>query len=296
MFKDYTLERQGMFRFLYVTDLHGWTDGYEQISQIAQEEEISTIINGGDMLPHAKDLIFTQRLFIDEYLCSHFERLDSCGISYYGMLGNDDCQAVLPHWRELVGTYPKLYDLTDGWMQLGEGLVVRGCNYIPDPPFRLKDWCVLDMREFVRPAQHPNPIISRGDRFELIDDIGKFFNARPTLEEILNTIAEGTDSFEQAVFVCHAPPYGTGLGNIHTDADVGSRAVREWIEKNQPLLTLHGHVHESRQITGKDTIRIGRTTVHQPGQEQFMRRLVYSILDIERDSVLIERRIEVSAW
>jgi len=130
----------------------------------------------------------------------------------------------------------------------------------------------------------------------LIDDIGEFFNARPTLEEILNTITERTGSFEQAVFVCHAPLYGTCLGNIHTDADVGSRAVREWIEKNQPLLTLHGHVHESCQITGKDTIRIGRTTVHQPGQEQFMRRLVYSILDIEGDSVLIERRIEVSAW
>ncbi len=56
------------FRFLYVTDLHGWIDGYEQISQIAQEEEITVVINGGDMLPHAKDLIFTQRLFIEEYL------------------------------------------------------------------------------------------------------------------------------------------------------------------------------------------------------------------------------------
>jgi len=38
-----------MFRLLYVTDLHGWTDGYEQISIIAQEEEITTIVMGISM-------------------------------------------------------------------------------------------------------------------------------------------------------------------------------------------------------------------------------------------------------
>jgi len=283
----------GMFKFVYVTDLHGWTDGYEQISQIAQEEEIAVIINGGDMLPHAKDLILTQRLFIEEYLSSYFKRLDSYGISYYGMLANDDCKAVLPGWQELVKTYPKLYDLTDGWMQLEEGLVISGCNYIPDPPFRLKDWCVLDTRGYVRPPQHPNPIVSQVDRFEAIDDIHKFFEDRPTFEEILEGIAEGNSSFERTIFACHAPPYGTGLGNIETNVDVGSKAVGAWIERNQPLLTLHGHIHESYQITGKDTVQIGRTAVHQPGQERFMGRLVYSIVDIEGSTVLVERRTEI---
>lgn len=295
LFKDNTLERQGMFRFLYVTDLHGWTDGYEQISQIAQEEEISTIINGGDMLPHAKDLIFTQRLFTEEYLSSYFERLDSYGISYYGMLANDDCKAVLPYWQELVRAYSKLYDLTDGWTQLGVGLVICGCNHIPDPPFRLKDWCALDTREYVHPPQHPNPIVSQGDRLESIGDVEKFFKNRPTLEEILDGIAEGNGSFERAIFVCHAPPYGTGLGNVETDVDVGSEAVRAWIKRNQPLLTLHGHIHESSQITGMHTVRMGRTTVHQPGQGRFMERLVYSIVDIEGSSVLVERRTEIPA-
>jgi len=279
-----------MFRLLYVTDLHGWTDGYEQISMIAQEEDITTIVNGGDMLPHAQDLIFTQRLFIEEYLCSYFERLDASGISYYGMLGNDDCQAVLPDWQELVKTYPKLHDLTEGWLPLADGLAIRGCNYIPDPPFRLKDWCVLDTRDYVRPAQHPGPIISRGDRFESIEDIHAFFGARPTLEDVLNEIPEPTASFERSVFVCHAPPLETGLGNIGTDTDVGSAAVRAWIQRCQPLLTLHGHIHESCLITGTDTVQIGRTTVHQPGQERLWKHLVYSIVEIEGNAVLVERR------
>ena len=279
-----------MFRLLYVTDLHGWIDGYEQISIVAQEEEITTIVNGGDMFPHAKDLILTQRRFIEEYLYFYFERLDASGISYYGMLANDDCQAVLPNWRELVRTYPKLRDLTEEWIPLADGLAVCGCNYIPDPPFRLKDWCVLDTRDYVRPSQHPDPIISQGGRFELVHDIDTFFKTRPTLEDILNEIAERATSFERAVFVCHAPPRGTGLGNIGTGADVGSAAVRAWILRHQPLLALHGHIHESCRITGTDTIEIGRTVVHQPGQERMWKRLIYSIVDIEGNAVLVERR------
>jgi len=239
LFACYNPTMNSTFRFLYVTDLHGWTDGYEQISQIAQEEEITVVINGGDMLPHAKDLVFTQRLFIEEYLSSYFGRLDSYGISYYGMLANDDCRAVLPYWQELVRAYPRLYDLTDGWMELGKGMVICGCNYIPDPPFRLKDWCVLDTREYIRPPQHPNPIISQDGGFEAIDDIEKFFKNRPTLEEILDRVVEEHSHFERAVFVCHAPPCGMGLGNVETNVDVGSEAVRAWIKRNQPLLTLH---------------------------------------------------------
>jgi Icc-related predicted phosphoesterase len=154
----------------------------------------------------------------------------------------------------------------------------------------LKDWCVLDTRDYVRPSQHPDPIISRGDRFELVNDIDTFFKARPTLEDILNAIADRTGAFERAVFVCHAPPQGTGLGNISTDADVGSAAVRAWIEKYQPLLTLHGHIHESCRITGTDTVEIGRTIVHQPGQDRFWGRLIYSIVDIQGNAVLVERR------
>lgn len=279
-----------MFRLLYVTDLHGWTDGYEQISIIAQEEEITTIVNGGDMLPHAKDLIFAQRRFIEEYLYSYFERLDASGISYFGMLGNDDCQVVLANWQELVRTYPKLHDLTEERISLADGLTICGCNYIPDPPFRLKDWCVLDTRDYVRPAQHPDPIISQGDSFEVIHDIEAFFKTRPTLEDILNEISERTTSLERAAFVCHAPPLGTGLGNIGTSADVGSAAVRAWIQRYQPLLTLHGHIHESFRITGTDTVEIGRTIVHQPGQERLWRRLIYSIVEIEGNAALVERR------
>jgi Icc-related predicted phosphoesterase len=43
---------------------------------------------------------------------------------------------------------------------------------------------------------------------------------------------------------------------------VGCTAVREAIEKHQPMLGLHGHIHESRGTT-----RLGRTLCINPGSE-----------------------------
>jgi uncharacterized protein len=82
---------------------------------------------------------------------------------------------------------------------------------------------------------------------------------------------------ERAIFNLHVPPYGTGLddaplldedftprmrmGQLET-GPVGSTAVRKAIEAYQPMVGLHGHIHESRGVA-----RIGRTVVINPGSE-----------------------------
>jgi Icc-related predicted phosphoesterase len=48
--------------------------------------------------------------------------------------------------------------------------------------------------------------------------------------------------------------------------EVGSKAVYDFIEKNQPLLALHGHIHESPQMTGKWFAELVKTACIQPGQ------------------------------
>jgi uncharacterized protein len=77
----------------------------------------------------------------------------------------------------------------------------------------------------------------------------------------------------RTIFNFHAPPYDSGLDSApeldenlrikaggHAMKPVGSIAVREAIEQVQPLLSLHGHIHESRGVT-----RIGRTFCVNPG-------------------------------
>jgi uncharacterized protein len=80
-----------------------------------------------------------------------------------------------------------------------------------------------------------------------------------------------------AIFNIHCPPRGTALDNAPELTEdirpvtilgqpmmmsVGSQAVRDGIERYQPLLGLHGHVHESRGI-----IKLGRTVCINPGSE-----------------------------
>ena len=52
---------------------------------------------------------------------------------------------------------------------------------------------------------------------------------------------------------------GRSVDHAPLDVHVGSIALRRLIEARQPLLTLHGHVHESARLTGRWRERIGRT-------------------------------------
>lgn len=98
------------------------------------------------------------------------------------------------------------------------------------------------------------------------------------LYDHLRNLAEQVSDPSQAIFMFHAPPHGSGLdtareinpddltvvmrnGQPH-EIPVGSKAVRQIIEEYQPLLSLHGHIHESRGIT-----TIGRTTCINPGSD-----------------------------
>ena len=89
------------------------------------------------------------------------------------------------------------------------------------------------------------------------------------IEELVDSI----DNMETAIFQLHVPPYGTPLDevpklddqlrpSVSETMNVGSTAVLKAIEKYQPLLSLHGHIHESRGI-----IKIGKTVVINPGSE-----------------------------
>jgi Icc-related predicted phosphoesterase len=85
------------------------------------------------------------------------------------------------------------------------------------------------------------------------------------------------DDPAHCIFNFHAPPYDSGLDTAaELDAvmkplvsagqehliPVGSRAVREMVEKYQPLVGLHDHIHESRGVS-----QVGRTVCLNPGSE-----------------------------
>lgn len=62
--------------------------------------------------------------------------------------------------------------------------------------------------------------------------------------------------YQNLCLFCHNPPKDSGLDVIPSGAHVGSQAIREFIEKEQPIYFFSGHIHENE---GKRE-RIGKTT------------------------------------
>lgn len=118
------------------------------------------------------------------------------------------------------------------------------------------------------------------------------------LERKIQSMIEKLENVKTAIFNLHAPPINSQLDTcVELDTSVyppkpifeggspkqysaGSSAVRNLIEKYQPLLGLHGHIHESR-----GAIYIGRTLCINPGSEYGEGILRGAIILLEPDKV-----------
>ena len=109
------------------------------------------------------------------------------------------------------------------------------------------------------------------------------------LAERIEAMASQVPDSSRAIFNLHCPPYKSGLDEAPAiDADlkllhggralrpVGSTAVRQAIEKHQPLLSLHGHIHES-----KGAIKIGKTLAINPGSAYEEGMLMGAIIQLD---------------
>lgn len=146
-------------------------------------------------------------------------------------------------------------------------------------------------------------VVSIDDRHEMIStghaNITPWRAPRDIPEEelarIIEEMASRVNDMRRAVFNLHCPPHGTALDlapkldeNLKPVVSAGGfvmehagcRAVRSAIEKYQPLLSLHGHIHESRGVD-----RIGRTIMLNPGSEYSEGVLRGALVVIEDDKV-----------
>jgi Icc-related predicted phosphoesterase len=111
----------------------------------------------------------------------------------------------------------------------------------------------------------------------------------PELKKRIDAIvAQVTVSPDKLVLGLHAPPYDTQLDVApkidwetltiqgQDTAHVGSVAVKEIIKEVQPLVSLHGHIHESRAAE-----RIGRTLAINPGSSYVEGTLAGVLVDLD---------------
>jgi len=234
-----------------ITKLIADAGGYPYICTVDEYDKLKND-------PAYLDRIFKNQIVkrVEEWVNLAEERLKSSGVEVYIMPGNDD--------------YPEIDE-------------------------------ALNKSEFV--INPDGKLVVIGGRYEMIST--GYVNITPwkaprdipdeKLEEILEGLATQLKRPGDSIFSLHAPPYNTPIdlaplldntlkpvlasGEL-VMTHVGSIAVRKLIEKYQPLLGLHGHIHES-----KGMVKIGRTICLNAGSDYLAGNLQGAIVTLEDEKV-----------
>jgi Icc-related predicted phosphoesterase len=286
-----------MIRLFFCTDLHGSDICFRKFLHAGNAYQANVVIMGGDctgkmIVPVVSDgnggytcewLGHLEHLHTPEEVADQEKAVTNNGLYPVRMTREEleeldrDPERLAQRFREVM------LDRLRGWMRLAEERLSDSALEVifspgNDDEFEVDD--VLAQSDFVEAPE--GRVIRVGDgRHEMLSL--SWANQTPwdtprecaeeELAEKIRVLAEQIEDMDRAIFNIHVPPYGTGLDSAPELEDgtrlkrggaitgpVGSTAVRDAILHYQPLLSLHGHIHESRA-----TQKLGRTTSINPG-------------------------------
>lgn len=251
----------------FVSDLHGIVHRYEKLFERIIDEVPGSVFFGGDLLPSythkiASDKVFDE--FIGEYFLEKLSMIKKRLVNKYPeilvILGNDDLKTE--EEKLIAAEKSGLLKYINFRKVIIDNISIFGYSYVPPSPFLLKDWEKYDVSRYVDPG-----CVSPEEGFRSVktgESEMKFSTIKEDLKKLVND-----DDVSGSIFLFHSPPYKTKLDRLDNDGKfidhvpldnhAGSIAIRKFIEEKQPLLTLHGHIHESTRKTGEWKDKIGKT-------------------------------------
>ncbi len=257
-----------MSLYYFVSDLHGSQERYEKLFEQIRIEKPEAVFIGGDVMPsglYAFTSSFMEpEIFVNEFLAKKFDDLKKVlGSSYphiFLIMGNDDAKVYEPLFIELE-TLGLINYVHNKKLRFGE-FDIYGYSYVPPTPFMLKDWEKYDVSRYVDPGCVPP------EEGSFTVEVNKKHLQYETIQKDLVKLT-GENDLSKSIFLFHTPPYkslldraaldGKFFEGVPLDVHVGSIAVERFIKERQPLITLHGHIHESTSITGHWKEMIGNT-------------------------------------
>jgi Icc-related predicted phosphoesterase len=304
-------------RLYFVTDLHGSSKCFRKFINAGPIYKADVMILGGDIAGKAIQSIIrgpngswtcsfigTTYTITSDAELTELERLISDHGYYPYRAEPGELEA-----READGTLDQLFvelmvERLTGWLNLaderlrplGKPLYFMLGN---DDPLELAG--LLDRAPWG--THDEGKVVWLDNEHEMISwgysNITPWHSHREQTEEQLtasmNEMAGRLSHPERAVLNVHVPPYGTQLDeaprldeNLRVQAllgqvqfaAVGSTAVREFELGHQPLLGLHGHIHEASGIR-----RLGRTVVINPGSDYSTGALNGALITLDKDKV-----------
>ena len=272
-----------MARLVYSSDLHGDLELYRAAGESARSSQADAVVFGGDLCPgnpspSSLRLPQAQPEFLLRELGPMWEEWKRArpALRVFAIPGNDDCQTVLAALNELEkrGMVENLHQKA---ASLGPYTLV-GLSFVPPTPFSIKDFERRDSaRSATREPQFSRSLLGTPQGFQIIGNFEAYLNSHPTIEDELDRLPARDPS--RTIAVIHCPPYQTRCDVLFDGRHIGSQAVRRWIERRQPLLTLHGHIHESPRLSGAFCDRVGETRIVNPGCDGRRPHLVFIELE-----------------
>jgi Icc-related predicted phosphoesterase len=303
-------------KLFYATDVHGSEICWKKFISGGKFYEVDTLILGGDMTGKAIVPIIAQgndrykvTLLEQETILEGQEEVDGMvkmiqDRGYYPYVTSPDEVADISN---TPGKSDELFLIQvtktlERWMAYAddklEGTGI-GCYVCPgnDDVFEIDD--VIASSKTVTHAE--GNVIQLDENHEMVSS--GWSNPTPwdthreepdeDLESRIEAIIAQASNPEKAIFNLHPPPFGSGLDEApeltkdlrptHAGralVPVGSKAVLSVIKKYQPLLGLHGHIHE-----GKGTWKYKRTLCINPGSMYEQGILHGAVVDLKPKKV-----------
>lgn len=218
---------------------------------------------GGDLLPQQLMQKQTMEDFIERNIVSNVRQMlkdSKKKVRFFIILGNDDPRKYEKFFiqADKKGIMTYVHNKTVSYKER----YVSGYAYVPPTPFLLKDWERYDVSVYVDVGAVSPEKGTRTVNVPL-DDI-KYATIAEDIDNLSNNAP-----VEKTIFLFHSPPYnslldtvdlvGKMVDHVPLDIHIGSIAIQRFIKNKQPLLTLHGHAHESARLTGQWKEQFGRT-------------------------------------
>ena len=253
-------------KLLFATDLHGQSGHLQELAHWTRTHKPDVLLVGGDALPDANvvDPVGSQVHFLLTEMRRFFEtiRAHQPDTSIALIFGNHDWLCT--------------YDAMKALEQNGLLKIIRSDNVTclkkypflgywcaPPCPYVVKDFERLDIAHQAYPFEG-GLIWDRCQGKAVPVNGGLYLSQAPSIrEELAQMPRMDTPDW---ILVCHAPPLETDLDILPAVGHVGSRSIKEFILQRQPLLSLHGHIHESPRLSGRFWQRLGQTIAVNPGQ------------------------------
>jgi len=266
-------------KVLALADLHQSAGKWMQLVQAVREFKPDVVAVAGDLLPKDNGIL-AQGGFMP-YLRECAEMIGDAGSELVLIPGNDDNQLLVPE-LEALDAEGLWHYVVDRVVVVGE-FEFCGCPWIRDFPFTYKYWVAPSSSEELSVNSFqlgPPVIINEHNEIEEICNFEGYLKGKRSVAESLYSAADRVKDLRSSIWLIHDPPSQLNLDLCATGEAVGSPVVYRFLKEKQPLLSVHGHIHEAPKYNGgRWQAAIGATICLQAGQLD--NALCYVTFDIE---------------